>query len=416
MDIIGQTLSRPNAEGAADREAIRHALASVRAHMGMEVAYISEFVGDQSVFREVDAPGLEDKIKPGDSRALDDVYCRHILEGRLPELIPDTSQNDFAMGLPITANEHIGAHASVPIRLEDGSVYGMFCCLSFEPDQSLNQRDLQMMRVFADMTARQLSTEAQAKRVDQDKRARILGAIHNREITTVFQPIWDLLQGRPIGFESLSRFSAEPYRSPDKWFNEAAEVGEALALECAAIRIALEAAAAFPEDLYLSVNASPEVILSGALVEIVAPYAGKRIVLEVTEHAPVADYAALEASLAPLRAAGVLLAIDDAGAGYASLQHIVQLKPDIIKLDIGLTRAVDSDPARRALVSALIFFARETGCFIIAEGIETESELSVLRLLGVSKGQGYLLGRPVPLDRALAIVAASPEVVLRRAS
>jgi EAL domain-containing protein (putative c-di-GMP-specific phosphodiesterase class I) len=127
-------------------------------------------------------------------------------------------------------------------------------------------------------------------------------------------------------------------------------------------------------------------------------------VLEVTEHAQVPDYDALRQALAPLRAAGAKLAIDDAGAGYSSLQHILQLRPDIIKLDMGLTRSVDRDPAKRALAAALCHFARETGCQIVAEGIETEAEFTTLESLGVAKGQGYLLGRPGDLATAREMV------------
>ena len=137
---------------------VKRSLQAIRAHLGMEVAYVSEFVGNQTVFREVDAPGLEAMIKVGDSQSLDDVYCRHILEGRLPQLIADTSTEPLAMAMPITHAVPIGKHMSVPIRLPDGSVHGMFCCLGFKSDHSLRQRDLQMMRVFADLAAFEIET------------------------------------------------------------------------------------------------------------------------------------------------------------------------------------------------------------------------------------------------------------------
>jgi EAL domain-containing protein (putative c-di-GMP-specific phosphodiesterase class I) len=95
--------------------------------------------------------------------------------------------------------------------------------------------------------------------------------------------------------------------------------------------------------------------------------------------------------------------VDDAGAGYASLQHILQLQPDLIKLDMGLTRNVDFDPARRALAAALVAFARDTGSQIIAEGVETTCELEALRSIGVEKAQGYFLGRPMALDNAVKL-------------
>jgi EAL domain-containing protein (putative c-di-GMP-specific phosphodiesterase class I) len=120
-------------------------------------------------------------------------------------------------------------------------------------------------------------------------------------------------------------------------------------------------------------------------------------VLELTEHAPIEEYDALQAALASLRSAGLKLAIDDAGSGYASFRHILRLRPDIIKLDQSLIRDIDLDQGRRALALGLITFANETGCTIVAEGVENERELAVLQSLGVAAAQGYLLGRPAPL-------------------
>lgn len=396
-----------------DRSGIGHALSSLRKHLGMAVAYVSEFQGNETVFREVDAPGLEAMIKPGDRRSLDDVYCRHILEGRLPELIPDTSRNAFAQTLPITHDSGIGAHMSVPVRLEDGSVYGMFCCLNFSPDPSLNERDLQMMRLFADLTARQLGGEVIAKRAAAEKYARVADILREQAFRIVFQPIWDFAEDRPLGFEALCRFNPEPYRTPDIWFAEADQVGLGPDMELAAITAALTAGAVLPMRCYISVNASAELIISGRLVLVLAAHAGRRVVVEVTEHAPVADYPRLLSECDRLREAGARIAVDDAGAGYAGLQHILQLRPDMIKLDIALVRAIDRDMARRALVSALMFFAQETGALMVAEGIETQAELDILRQLGVHCGQGYLFSRPLPVEAAVAMLAAP--ATLRRA-
>jgi GAF domain-containing protein len=151
---------------------VGRALQAIRSHLGMEVAYVSEFVGDRTIFREVDAPGLENIIKVGDSYSLDDVYCRHILEGRLPQLIADTADEPVAMAMPITQATPIGKHMSVPIRLPDGSVYGMFCCVGFKADRSLHQRDLQMMKVFADLAAFEISRDLDATKAVKEARTR----------------------------------------------------------------------------------------------------------------------------------------------------------------------------------------------------------------------------------------------------
>lgn len=385
---------------------IQRALVTIREHLGMDVAYLSEIVDGRSVFRQVDAPGLEHLVKTGDERSLDDVYCNHILEGRLPELIPDTAAEPIAVGMPITDAVPIGSHMSIPIRLPHGETYGMFCCLSAAPNPSLNERDLSTMRMFADLAAERVAEHEAVRRDAAGKRRRIAEALESDGFDLVFQPIFDLVLDRPVGFESLSRFTAEPYRPPNVWFDEAEEVGMGAALECAAIDRALTRAEELGGDVYVSVNTSPATILTEGFADRLA--GGRdpsRLMLELTEHARVDDYALLHRALAPLRARGMMLAVDDAGAGYASLSHILQLRPDAIKLDMGLVRDIDTDPARRSLAAAMIAFAREMGILVIAEGIETTAERDALRSLGIDKGQGYLLGKPMPIDAACELCA-----------
>jgi EAL domain-containing protein (putative c-di-GMP-specific phosphodiesterase class I) len=226
---------------------------------------------------------------------------------------------------------------------------------------------------------------------------RVQRMLDEETFAVVVQPIADLRTGRVVGVEALSRFNAAPDRPPDGWFAEAKEVGLALELELKTVRRALELVAKLPRDMYLAVNLSPDTIASPRFGELMDGIPPDRIVLEVTEHAPVEDYEVLAKALDPFRARGCRLAVDDAGAGFASFRHILRLNPDVIKLDMTLTRNIDHDPARRALASGLISFASDLGAKIIAEGIENTSELGALRVLGVGLGQGYYLGRPEPL-------------------
>jgi PAS domain S-box-containing protein len=218
----------------------------------------------------------------------------------------------------------------------------------------------------------------------------------------VFQPIVELSSGEVVGYEALSRFSSEPLRPPNEWFSEAAEVGLGVEFELYALRAALADWNRSPCDAYLSLNVSPDTVMSPALMALLETVACDRIVIEITEHAGIEDYAALGGALAQLRAKGLRVAIDDAGAGYSSLRHILYLRPDIIKLDVALTRGIDADPARQALAVALVSFRQQVGAVLVAEGIETENELAVLMQLGVRHGQGFYLGRPGRLsDRPL---------------
>ena len=381
---------------ASTDDKIERALTTVRTHLGMEIAYLSEFVDGRAIFRKVSAPGLEDLISPGDSHDLSDIYCNHILEGRLPNIIGDTADHDICLSLPITSAAPIGSHASVPIHRPDGTVYGMFCCLSPTPNPTLNDRDLAVMQSFADLSQDSIQQELLGS-VERQKIAEIVeAAMAPGGLEIVFQPLFHLGGDTPSGFEALSRFSLDPPLGPDVVFAAAAQVGRQAELECFAASRALEILNTLPEPLYVSVNFSPETIVAGEAARTLKPFAPSRVVVEITEHIEVADYAGLLRELSVLRETGFRLAVDDAGAGYSGLRHIVQLNPDLIKLDMSLTTDIDSDPSRRSLTSAMVHFGRETGAIILAEGIETDAELATLRELGVPMGQGYLLGRPTP--------------------
>jgi EAL domain-containing protein (putative c-di-GMP-specific phosphodiesterase class I) len=201
---------------------------------------------------------------------------------------------------------------------------------------------------------------------------------------------------------------AEPAAERMVWRGRRSRLGTTL--ELAAIRMALGALASFPAHLHLAMNASVETITSRAFPDILTGIALDRVVLEITEHTDVEDYECLLNVLQPLRQRGLKLAVDDAGAGYSSLRHILNLQPDFIKLDMDLIKHIDLDPARRALASALIAFARDTNSSIIAEGVETASELATLQTLGVEQAQGYFLGRPMPLDKALQLIAPAQAI------
>jgi PAS domain S-box-containing protein len=211
-----------------------------------------------------------------------------------------------------------------------------------------------------------------------------------------FQPIIDVHARRIVGMEALSRFAGEPYRTPDVWFDEAWQAGLGPELELHAITLACRHLDALPADAYLSINASPVTILDDRFTATLRALHGdlRQLVVEITEHAAVADYPGLTEAVVGLRDLGARLAVDDAGAGYASMQHILRLRPDIIKLDRGIVADLDHDVARRALVTAMAGFAASLNMTVVAEGVETGEELTALRTAGIGHAQGYLLARP----------------------
>lgn len=261
--------------------------------------------------------------------------------------------------------------------------------------------------------ASHLQKQQQDSELLRARRTQIREAVDGDFMSMVYQPIVDLQTREVAGVEALARFTHEPPRTPDVWFGQAAAVGLLLDLELAAVRRAVEALTALPSARYLAVNLSPESAATKDFRDLASQSAPSRLVVEVTEHAAVDDYERVSAGLAGIREMGVRLAIDDAGAGFASLRHILRLAPDIIKLDMSLTRNIDTDRPRRALAAALISFAQEIEASIVAEGIETAAELEALSGLGVQFGQGYHLGYPgaLPAGNGKPTTAPPPQPV-----
>jgi EAL domain-containing protein (putative c-di-GMP-specific phosphodiesterase class I)/CheY-like chemotaxis protein len=229
---------------------------------------------------------------------------------------------------------------------------------------------------------------------------RALRVIQGEGLAVALQPIVDLETGAIDGVEALARFSPPPPEwGPLEWFQEAEAVGLRVELEQAALERCLDELNRLPDRWFLAVNLSPDTITTEATARTLRHEQSSRIIVEITEHAPVTDYDEVFEALADFRSRGGRLAIDDAGAGFASLRHVVALLPDVIKLDISLTRGIDKDRNRRALASAMISFATEIGATVVAEGIETPEVLEALRALGVRYGQGFHLGRPRRLRR-----------------
>lgn len=244
----------------------------------------------------------------------------------------------------------------------------------------------------------ELNSKVEADRLEADEnnavRERILAVIEREAFDTVYQPVIELESGRTVGYEALARFADFPRLPPDRWFKDALKTGLGLQLELAVARRALHVLPRMPDDVYLCINVSPQAAASAEIEHLFKQCSPDRIVLEITEHSFVDDYAILSERMRALRRFGVRLAIDDAGAGFASLRHVLRLEPDLIKLDMSITHGIDTQIRHQSLASALLTFANGTSASIVAEGIETQGELDTLRRLGVTYGQGHYLGYP----------------------
>ena len=275
---------------------------------------------------------------------------------------------------------------------------GRISLASVDGRGDLRAERVETARQFGLLAGAILGAALEARTRERRVRQELTRVIEGGAFWTVFQPIVDLATCRVVGHEALTRF--EDGVPPDVRFAEAARAGLGVALEQVTIKAALRAAAGLPPGTYLSLNASPTLIAGGGSVAALLEQAPCPIVIEITERDAVESYAELRQSLGGLRARA-RIAVDDVGAGYAGLRHILEIEPDILKLDIALVRDLDADPAKRALAESIVAFASSVGCVVLAEGVETEAEAETLAGLGVSLGQGYLFGRPEPLVAAV---------------
>src|ERR1035437_1186022 len=301
---------------------------------------------------------------------------------------PSRSYNQLLMGLGVHAV------ACAPVR-HGQALIGLLSIYSAGSVQEVAVTEaLPAFAEFANLAGALIGRDV-AERTEVGRGREHIGAIiAAREFQPVFQPIVELSSNEIVGYEALTRFADGA--NPEVTFAEAAAIGLGIELEIATLQAALVAAEALPLSMWLNLNASPALIAAREPLRTLLAGSPRRIVLEVTENTGIADYSAFRAAMVAL-GPKVEFAIDDAGTGFASLRHIVELRPAFVKLDRSLIAGLESDDARQAMIVGLCRFAQVTGCRLIVEGIETDSELAILRGLAVELGQGYLLGRPLPI-------------------
>jgi EAL domain-containing protein (putative c-di-GMP-specific phosphodiesterase class I) len=387
-------------DGDGERSLVDLAVAAAREHLDMDVSLLSEFRDGRQVYRHLDGDAVSFGIEADTGPPLAETLCARVVAGTAPAVISDTAAEPAVSHLPLAAD--IGAYVGVPVRLPDGALYGTLCCLSRDPDPMLRDRDARFVEVLAAILGQELGHRRAELEHRHALRDRVREVIRDGALSMAFQPIVSLADRRLAGVEALARMSIEPYRPPDEWFADAWEGGLGLELELLAARTALGHLERVPAHAYLSINASPETVASEDFAVLLRDCDRARVVIEVTEHAIAAHYDVLAAATRRLRATGVRFAVDDAGAGYAGLSHILRLGPDIVKLDRFLVTGVEHDAAREALAAAAAAFAARSRTQIVAEGVETAGEHARLRELGIGYAQGFHYARPSALDAACA--------------
>ena len=294
---------------------------------------------------------------------------------------------------PELALNGVRATLSAPFGWEERVVGHLGLGTCSERTTAALARRAPLARELAVVAAALMRPGIAVDRRGRQARARVDDLIAGRGFAPVFQPIAEVATRRVVGYEALTRFADG--RRPDEVFAAARAAGRGPELEVATLRAAVAAAAPLDPSRYVSLNLSPELASSPELLGPVLRAVDRDVVLEITEHVPVTDYERLIATLYALDLR-VRLAVDDAGAGYAGLQHILAIRPHLIKLDTSLVRNVDTDLARQALIEGMVSFAGRIRATLVAEGVETEAEAAAVQALGVQLVQGYLLGHPAP--------------------
>jgi EAL domain-containing protein (putative c-di-GMP-specific phosphodiesterase class I) len=387
---------------------IAELLLTAKKSLRLSVAFLSRLDGTTQHLEVVES-SVPFLFQEGYQQKQDVTLCQAILDKKLPAVIPNLAEHPEAMKLPAARMPRLRSYVSVPVTLSDGSLYGTFCAAGLTSDKDLTKRDRSLMDVLASAASVIIEPEVRA----QERRAEIEGRLNpvlaDGGPTVVLQPIVDLATGVRTGAEALSRFPAEWAKAPDVCFGEAHSVGLGHRLELQALRRAADHLSVI--DGYVSMNVSPATLLTPEFSELMHTMPLDRVLLELSEHDQVQDYDAVTAALAPFRAGGMRLAIDDVGAGFSSLRHIVVTDPEVIKIDRSIVAGLDTDPVLAKLVASLVEFAHGCDVAVVAEGVETADEHAVLRGLHVDRGQGWFYGRPGPAVALSRLAEAAPAAV-----
>jgi EAL domain-containing protein (putative c-di-GMP-specific phosphodiesterase class I) len=377
-----------------------------RQHLNMDVVFIGEFLDGRQVYRALDGSAASFGMELGVGPALEETYCQRMVTGHIPQVVPDAAAEPGVADLGAAVLGGVGAYVGVPITLPDGSLYGTFCCLNRERVADLSERDVKFMALLAELVADELT----AQRLHDKQREVLNEIITGEHVDLAVQPVV-AVTGELVGLEVLSRFAPGIGR-PDVVFATARDLGVGSALERMVAVKASTLLSLVPKGCALGINVTPANVLELAREPAAATYPElSRFVLEITEHDAVENYAELRDCLRPLRDHGLRVAIDDTGAGYASLHHVIELQPDMLKIDRSIIEGLADDQSRRSVVRSFLSLATDIGALVCAEGVERLVDLQAAIDLGVHAAQGYLLARPSTDHADIARWAHGPSLM-----
>ncbi|MGQ8367011.1 EAL domain-containing protein [Glaciecola sp. 1036] len=374
---------------------IQQILKATRVQFNMEVAFVSRFIDNARVFQYVDSGNNVDIISIGDSDPLEESYCYLVAKGITPELLTDAQKEPSVAHLAATKAVPVGAHMSVPIILPDGNCFGTFCVFSRSADESLGKIDLESFRLISQIVTNLLSDIAQTQLQFDEIRTKVAYIITENKTSLAFQPIVNINSPDTtiVGFEALCRIDGVNWH-PNELFDKAILVGLSIELNQKIVNAAFSYLDQLKQHQYIAINLTPDFIISDEFLDLFKNRDLHQVVIEITEHIAVSNYPKMMEHLRVVKTSGARIAIDDVGAGYSSFRHILQLHPDIIKIDRSLIEIIDQDIEKQRLLKAILLFANQMEYKVVAEGVETKAELRTLHQSGVNLVQGFYFAKP----------------------
>ena len=380
------------------RRRLLRAVELTHATLRLDVAYVVELTGGGPVYRAAAGDAGTFHVALDCDSPAHAALCRELLAGRLPNVVADAAADPRLERLRLAHRTPVGALIAVPLRYSDGAAFGVLCGITHLARPDLEDRDSRLVSMLGEAIVDDLDEHRARERV----RADIQRLIDKEDLRTAYQPIIDVRSERCVGIEALARFPA-PFSKPEWAFAASHDVGLGLELERLAIREAWKMLPRLGPEQYLAINVAPHALVELARrANLREELPLEKLVVEVTEHAVVDCYRPLLKGLTPLRERGLRIAVDDAGAGYASLRHVLELRPDFIKVDRSLIHGIARDHAQQVAVAAFLSLATDLNAKVVAEGVERAEDLEVAIGLGVYAAQGYLLGKPTTSEKVIA--------------